>query len=73
MQRRDAAQMPKDAWTPLEDIELARRYIADGSVDSISVFLAVRQLVLLLGQTRWVYVAEGSAFGEGHLAGNGLS
>lgn len=52
------SQVSKDGWIPLEDAELARRYRADESVDSISVFLAVRQLVLLPGQTRWVYVAE---------------
>lgn len=32
--------MSKDVWTPLEDIELARRYRADESVDSISVFFS---------------------------------
>ena len=36
---RNAKQVPKNVWSPLEDAELARRYMAGEPVDSIAVFL----------------------------------
>lgn len=32
--------MPKNVWSPLEDAELARRYMAGESVDSIASFFS---------------------------------
>ncbi|WP_156348855.1 hypothetical protein [Sphingomonas sp. Leaf230] len=37
---RDAKQVPKNVWSPLEDAELARRYMTGEPVDSIAVFFS---------------------------------
>jgi hypothetical protein len=35
---KDTNRVPKNVWNPLQDAELARRYMAGESVDSIAVF-----------------------------------
>jgi hypothetical protein len=40
VERKDTSQVPKNVWSPLEDAELARRYMAGETVDSIAVFFS---------------------------------
>lgn len=39
-QPKDTNRVPKNAWSPVQDAELARRYMAGESVDSIAAFFS---------------------------------